>query len=54
MSNSANVPEATPPECPTEPKIALPDMIVLWMFVVCFAGFGLIVIGDLILGWVGR
>jgi hypothetical protein len=29
MSNSANVPEATPPESLSEPKIALPDMIVL-------------------------
>jgi hypothetical protein len=54
MSSCANVPEATPPEPPSEPKIALPDKIVLWMFVVFLAGFGLILIGDLILGWIGR
>jgi len=54
MNGSSNPPNAAPAPSSTDPQIAVPDKIVLWMFLLCFIGIAIILIGDMIAGMIGR
>lgn len=51
MSNELQAPKV---DGASEPEITTPNKLILWMFVVCFAGIAAIIIWDLVTGLMGR
>jgi hypothetical protein len=48
--NQANPAPVTAPETPAQPRVWLPDQLMLYLFLVLFVLFSAFLLGDLVLG----